>query len=53
MDILYLKNVLCIAVVDFDVDLSQEVLQLLQVHLVVIVFVGFSHAVDDPAGIWM
>lgn len=47
----HLENVLRVSVVHFNVDLSQEVLQLLQGHLVVLILVRFPHAVDDPAGI--
>ena len=49
----HLEDFLCVGVVHFYVDLSQEVLQLLQGHLVVLVLVCFSHAVDDPADISM
>lgn len=45
----YLKNFLRIHVVHFHIDLAQEVLQLLQGHLVVFILVSFPHAVDDPA----
>ena len=39
-----------IAVIHLDVELLQEVLQLLEVHLVVLVFVSFSQAGMNPAG---
>lgn len=48
-----LENFLCVDVIHFHVDLSQEVLQLLQGHLIVFIFVCFPHAVDDPADSWM
>lgn len=43
------EDVFCVGVVHLHVDLPQEVLQLLQGHLVVLVLVRLAHAVDDPA----
>lgn len=39
-----------IAVIHLDVELLQEVLHLLEAHLVVLVFVSFSQAGVNPAG---
>lgn len=39
-----------IAVIRLDVELLQEILQLLEAHLVVLVFVSFSQAGVNPAG---
>lgn len=39
-----------IAVIHLDVEFLQKVLQLLEAHLVVLVFVSFSQARVNPAG---
>lgn len=38
-----------VAVIHLDVELFQEVLQLLEAHLIVLVFVSFSQARVNPA----
>lgn len=51
MEFSHLENVLCVSVTHFNVDLSQEVLQLFQGHHIVIILVCLPHAVDDPTGV--